>query len=64
MKSYYRPVSELLKEHGFEIFRQGKGSHQVWKHFATGRQVTVSTSCKSRHTANEILKQAQIDVKL
>lgn len=64
MKSYYRPLTELLKEHGFEIFRQGKGSHQIWKHFATGRQVTVSTNCYTRHTANAILKQAEIDAKI
>lgn len=56
MNGYYDRVTLLLRQAGFSLIRQGKGSHQIW---GKGRiVVTVSTNCKSRHTANNILKQA------
>jgi predicted RNA binding protein YcfA (HicA-like mRNA interferase family) len=57
MNGYYAQVIAVLKQHGFSL-RRKKGSHQSWCH---GRLcVTVSTNCASRHTANEIMKQAGI----
>jgi predicted RNA binding protein YcfA (HicA-like mRNA interferase family) len=35
----------------------GKGSHEKWRSPITGRNFIVPRS-KSRHTANEVLKQA------
>lgn len=58
MKGYYALVKAVLQQHGFSFVRQ-KGSHQTWS--KDGRPVTVSTNCYSRHTANEIMKQAGID---
>lgn len=60
MNGYYEMVKAVLVEHGFSFVRQ-KGSHQMWKNGS--RRVTVSTTCASRHTANEIMKQAHIDHK-
>lgn len=62
MNGYYRQVTKLLKQHGFSFERPAKGSHQVW---GNGRRaVTVPFNCKSRFTANAILKEAGIDAKV
>jgi len=58
MNGFYDQVIAVLKKHGFLLVRQ-KGSHQTWGR--DGHSVTVSTNCKSRHTANEIMKQAGIN---
>lgn len=56
MKGFYNQVTAMLKQHGFFLSRQAKGSHEMW---SDGRiQVTVSVTCQSRHTANAIMKQA------
>jgi hypothetical protein len=41
--------------------RQGKGSHEVWFSPITKRTFSVAVTINSRHTANEVLKQAGID---
>jgi predicted RNA binding protein YcfA (HicA-like mRNA interferase family) len=38
--------------------RHGKGDHDIWFSPISKRHVTVDGKIKSRHTANEILKQA------
>jgi len=59
MKGYYHPVTAMLKQHGFFLSRQAKGSHEMW---TKGKvSVTVSTTCASKFTANAIMKQADID---
>ena len=58
MKGYYASVVAMLKQHGFFLSRQAKGSHEMWSNGA--RSVTVAKTCKSRITANEIMKQAGI----
>jgi len=58
MNGYYKQVIAMLKQHGFSFDREAKGSHEMW---AKGRtSVTVSKTCKSRITADEIMKQAGI----
>lgn len=59
MKGYYNPVIAMLKQHGFFLSRQAKGSHEMWS--KGNLSVTVSTTCASRFTANAIMKQARID---
>jgi predicted RNA binding protein YcfA (HicA-like mRNA interferase family) len=49
-----------LRNNGFRLIRHGKGSHEIWQNLLTGKQVTVPRSIKSRHTANEVLKQAGV----
>ena len=59
MKGYYDRLVKVLKEYGYTRLQgRGKGSHEIW---SNGQRVqTVPHNCKSRHTANEILKQAGI----
>jgi predicted RNA binding protein YcfA (HicA-like mRNA interferase family) len=38
-----------------------KGSHEIWYSPVSNRNVTVPGSTKSRHTANDVLKQAGLD---
>lgn len=57
MKGYYKQVVAILEQNKFLCLRQ-KGSHQTWGKGSIN--VTVSTNCYSRHTANEIMKQAGI----
>jgi hypothetical protein len=41
------------------LVRTGKGSHEIWA-TEKGVSVTVNHCCKSRHTANSIMKAANI----
>lgn len=59
MNGYYEQVVALLREAGWRHFRAGKGSHEIWRN-AAGETLTVPYNCKSRHTANDILKDAGI----
>lgn len=56
MNGFYKPLTAILLAHGFSLLRAGKGSHEIW---SNGRiNLTVPYGCKSRHTANAILKDA------
>lgn len=61
MNGYEKPVKDKLKEHGWCFHEHGKGSHDTWIKGAD--KVTVSKVCKSRHTANAIMKDAGINHK-
>jgi hypothetical protein len=56
MAALYRRIAELLRARGCRVVRSGKGSHEIWFSPIDGRHFPRST--KSRHTANEVLKQA------
>jgi predicted RNA binding protein YcfA (HicA-like mRNA interferase family) len=58
MAELYARLTEILRENGCRPVRAGKGSHEMWFSPITGRSVTVPRSTKSRHTANDVLKQA------
>ena len=58
MANHYRDLTKLLNIAGFELFRTGKGDHEIWADRKTGKKVTVDAGINSRHTANEILKKA------
>ncbi len=59
MGNYYNELAEIMRAHGCERVPGGKGSHEKWKSPINGRVVTVPRS-KSRHTANDVLKQLGI----
>ena len=59
MPTYYAQLLEIMREHGCVQIPGGKGSHEKWRSPINGRIVTVPRS-KSRHTANEVLKQLGI----
>ena len=61
MADFYRVLVEILMAHGCTFVRSAKGSHEVWFSPVSGKNITVPRSTKSRHTANEILKQAGLD---
>ena len=63
MPDYAKPVREALQTHGCLFVRHGKGDHDIWRNPVSGHSFTVPTKLKSRHLANEILKQASIDLK-
>ena len=56
-KDFYRDLVKILMAGGFTQVDGGKGSHEKWQNADIGKSVTVPRS-KSRHTANEVLKQA------
>jgi predicted RNA binding protein YcfA (HicA-like mRNA interferase family) len=61
MADLYRDLAAALEGAGCWIVRSGKGSHEIWFSPVTRRHITVPRSTKSRHTANEVLKQAGLE---
>ena len=51
----------MLRAHGCEFYRHGKGDHEIWHSPITNRRFPVDHKILSRHTANAIMKQAGID---
>ncbi|WP_074797359.1 type II toxin-antitoxin system HicA family toxin [Devosia psychrophila] len=58
MGGFLRELKARLSEAGCYFVRPGKGNHEVWYSPIVGRHVIVDAGAKSRHTANETLKQA------
>ena len=58
MPGYRKELLALLREAGCYFVRQGRGDHEIWFSPIVERNFTVDTGVKSRHTANETLKQA------
>jgi hypothetical protein len=61
VQGFGKALKALLREHGCSFVRHAKGDHEIWFSPITNLNVTVDTGCKSRHTANAVLKQAGID---
>ncbi len=55
-KDVYRDLVKILMTADFEQVEGGIGSHEKWQNADSGKSVTAPRS-KSRHTANEVLKQ-------
>ena len=58
MKDYGKAVREKLLASGCWLVRHGRGSHDVWRSPQAAKPFTVPVKVKSRHMANEILKDA------
>jgi len=58
MADFYRELVTILRANGCQLIRTGKGGHEIWFSPVNSHHVTVPRSTKSRHTANEVLKQA------
>jgi len=58
MAGYLRELKRLLEEAGCRFHREGRGDHEIWFSPISDRYFTVDRGTKSRHTANETLKQA------
>lgn len=63
MPGYERELHQFLSEAGCVFHRQGKGDHEIWWSPISKRYFTVDGTIKSRHTANETLKQAGLQKK-
>jgi len=37
----YRQVTRVAKKLGFYFYREAKGSHEIWRRDADGRQTTI-----------------------
>ncbi len=37
----YRQVKKVAKKLGFILYRQGRGSHEIWRRNSDGRQTTI-----------------------
>jgi predicted RNA binding protein YcfA (HicA-like mRNA interferase family) len=60
----YREVVRRLRTFGFRFDRSGAGSHEIWRHFQTGRKVTVPHHADdmAEGTLRAILREAGINV--
>ena len=63
VQGYTARLKTLLREHGCEFVRAGKGDHEVWRSPHAAMPFAVDGKIMSRHTANAILKQAGIKAK-
>ncbi|WP_370677854.1 type II toxin-antitoxin system HicA family toxin [Pleomorphomonas sp. PLEO] len=63
VRGFYADIVAALTEAGCAFRRNGKGDHQIWFSPITNRTFAVDRGCLSRHTANEIMKQAGINKK-
>jgi predicted RNA binding protein YcfA (HicA-like mRNA interferase family) len=59
----YREIIKILKRFGFEFYRQGAGSHEIWYNPATKKFTTIPnhTGDMPEGTLRAILKQADIN---
>jgi predicted RNA binding protein YcfA (HicA-like mRNA interferase family) len=60
MNDYGVSVKDILSKHGWSFFRHGKGSHDMWTSADNKKMVAIPKGIKSRHTANDILKRAEV----
>ena len=60
MAEYEKILRKVLSENGCWFVRHGKGDHDVWHSPISNHNVSVDSKIKSRHMANEILKQSGI----
>ncbi len=58
MADFYQELVAILRANGCTLVRRGKGSHEIWYSPVSNKHVTVPRSTNSRHTANDVLKQA------
>lgn len=58
MATFEKDVRNALLEAKCFLVRQGKGDHEIWESPINGARFVVDGTIKSRHTANEVLKQA------
>jgi len=58
LAGFYKDLIEILRGAGCTFVREGRGDHEIWFSPVTNRNFLVDKGTKSRHTANESLKQA------
>ena len=64
MADYGAKTCQILSNDGYvKLPKRGKGSHSMWYNKEKNITVTVKDKIKSRHSANEIFKDAKINHK-
>jgi predicted RNA binding protein YcfA (HicA-like mRNA interferase family) len=60
----YRDIIKILKQFGFEFYRQAAGSHEIWYNPLTNKYTTIPNHSGDmpEGTLRAILKQANIDI--
>jgi predicted RNA binding protein YcfA (HicA-like mRNA interferase family) len=60
----YKEVARKLHTFGYSYHRQGKGSHEVWRHSESGGVILVPHHSRDmpEGTLRAILREAEIDV--
>ena len=61
MADYAAELKKILSARECYRKRAGKGDHDIWYSPKSGKSFPVDSKIKSRHTANEVLKQAGFD---
>ena len=61
MATYTGKLKKKLKAAGCYFEKTGKGDHETWYSPISRIRFTVDNKIKSRHTANEVLKQAGLE---
>ena len=63
MASYYRSVARALRIAGWHLYRQGKGSHEIWSRLSDpdGVKITVPSNIKKEWMAEGVMKLAGLD---
>ncbi len=61
MRSFTPEVKRVLKENGCFFVRMARGDHEFWHSPVSKRSFVVDGTIKSRHTANEVMKQAGLE---
>jgi predicted RNA binding protein YcfA (HicA-like mRNA interferase family) len=56
-RDFYDEIARLLRQAGWSKTSGGKGRHEKWAD-ADKKRIVIVPRSKSRHTANEVLKQA------
>lgn len=64
VQGYTKQLKAILREHGWSYLRSGKGDHEIWVRSGAATPIVVDGKIMSRHTANAVLKQAGIKVRL
>jgi len=60
----YRMIIKILKQFGFEFYRQAAGSHEIWYNSQTNKFTTIPNhnGDMPEGTLRAILRQADVDV--
>jgi hypothetical protein len=58
MAGFTRDLKQMLREAGCHYVRGGKGDHEIWYSPISKQSFPVDSDIKSKHTANQVLKQA------
>jgi hypothetical protein len=58
MAGYTSELKKILTAAACRFERQGKGDHEIWYSPKSGKRFPIDGNIRSRHTANEVLKQA------